>query len=230
MTKAVEIAQKQRYLHLLGKIKANQTLTAAEIKELEVFEMASRKSPEGDENVIRSQKEAAAYCKVSVRTIRNWEKEHTLKDAAGNYLTDRLDARIAERDAEKNPLRTRLLTAQATRQEVNAQLAEIQLKIKQGELVPREDIDTQRLERILETRRVLLSLIRKLPPRLKDKNLKDMQEIVKEEIYHTLKVFSGDVDKAEDLIEDVKFLWDRLSPVQKKKIRDFVSGRKRKKH
>lgn len=230
MTKAVEIAQKQRHAHLLEKIKQQKTLTAAEIKELETFELSRKKADSmdaGGGRVIATQKEAADYCGVTTRTIRSWEKEHVLRGADGHFLIERLDERIAEREEDSNPLKTRLLTASAAEKEYKAQLTEIQLKIKMGELIPREAIDTQRIERIAEVRRVLLSMIRKLPARLSGKNTKDMQEVVREEIYHALNVFAGSVDAAEDIMEDMKDLWSRLNPHQKKKLRDHFGPRKK---
>jgi transcriptional regulator with XRE-family HTH domain len=175
--------------------------------------------------VIESQKEAATYCGVSTRTIRSWEQDYTLRDADGRYLIERLDERIAERNEDNSPLRTRILTADAENKEVKTELGRIQLKIRLGELVPRESIEVQRIERVLETRRVLMSLVRKLPPLMKGKTFAEMADTVRSEVYYALGVFAGGPVAATEPLEELKRIYDSLSPTQKKQARTLIGER-----
>jgi len=229
-----EIAAKQRVLTLLKKVRNRQTLTAGELKELKAHEAMAASVTEPKEkpinpSVLSSQKEAATYCGVSSRTIRSWEREYALRDADGNYIIERLDERIAERDEDASPLKTRILTADAEHKEVRAELGRIQLKIRLGELVPREAIEVQRVERVLETRRVLMSLIRKLPPLLKGKTFAEMAETVRGEIYYVLGVFSGGPVPPMEPLAELKRIYDGLSPTQKQQARRLIGPRSVKK-
>lgn len=176
------------------------------------------------ETTIATQKEAAAYCGVSERTIRQWEKEGPLRDAAGHFIQQRLDERIAERQTEGNPLKTRQLTATAELTEAKAALAKMQMQVRQGELLAKEQVEEERLLRVVETRRVLLSLPRKLPPILKGRTLAEMQTAIRDEIHHTLEVFAGKTDRHE-VFEDIIFLVAFLTAKEKKQLRAMLLER-----
>lgn len=173
---------------------------------------------------IATQKEAAAYCGVSERTIRQWEKEGPLRDAAGNFIKERLDERIADRETEGNPLKTRQMTATAELTEAKAALAKMQMQVRQGELLAKEQVDEDRLKRVVETRRVLLSLPRKLPPVLKGRTLAEMQTAIRDEIHHTLEVFAGKTEPT-NVFEDVVFLVSSLTAKEKKQLRAMLLER-----
>lgn len=224
--KIIDVAVKQRHKALLTKIRNGQALTPREIEELRRYESPAAADEQAPpENAITTQAEAAAYCGVSTRTLRTWEKEYALRDANGRYIVDRLDERIAARSIDDNPLKTRILTADAEHKEVRAELGRIQLAIKRGELVPAETIAAERIERIGETRRVLLAMIRKLPPLLKGKSPTEMTVVLRQEIYYALAVFAGQPVAAPDAVAEVMDLWRQLTAAQKKKARAQMAER-----
>jgi DNA-binding transcriptional regulator YiaG len=221
----IEIAAKQRHLLLLKKVRNNQPLTQRELKELQAIESMSKEAKDKTTSVIASQKEAADYCGVSTRTMREWEKQDTLRDADGNYIKSRLDERVAAREIDGNPLRTRLLTADAEYKETKSELARMQLAVRTGELLPRGDVEAGRLARVVETRRTLLAIVRKLPPLLGGRTQAQMTAIIRREVYQTLTVFAGGAVEEQDGVQELISLYESLSAAQKKQVRQRMAER-----
>jgi predicted NUDIX family NTP pyrophosphohydrolase len=82
--------------------------------------------------------------------------------------------------------------AEADVKEIKAKLLELELKIKQGRLLPFEEIEVDRLKRISAVKRQLLGLPRKLAPRLEGKNEAERLEMIKTEIEYCIRIFSGE--------------------------------------
>jgi len=177
---------------LLEKIKNNQPLTKAELEELTEKEKKNkqRKGAKGQgkkqtaiadsklEGGLNSQKAAAKYAKVNTRTIRRWVANGmpTGKlDGKTIYIAEMLDFYKLNEGKESSKDRKREQKAQADYKTTKATLLELELKIKQGELIAREAIEKERIVRILTVKRALLGLGRKLAPRLA--NIKDPRKI-----------------------------------------------------
>ena len=140
-----------------------------------------------------SQKAAAAYAGVKVRTIQRWKSRGmpVIDLGAGKvgYTKSMLDKfkRMAEGDA----LNAELKTEEIGLKGIKRQLALIELKQKRGELIPAEQVEREKVERILAVKRALLGWPRKMPPRLKGRSMQRMATIIREEIYYVLNVFAG---------------------------------------
>jgi uncharacterized protein with FMN-binding domain len=168
-------ATKQRHLSLLEKMKAGRALTAAEIKELEKYEMAktkTRQEAQGtrqkavkDKAYIATQTAAAKYAHVDVRTIRRWQTEGLVRDVKLGYLREQLTAYAAANGRPTND-KTRKDKAEADYREAKARLAQIELDIKEGRLVEIEAVKRFMIEQVTAAKRRLLGVGQKVALRL----------------------------------------------------------------
>ena len=140
-----------------------------------------------------SQKAAAKYAGVDVRTIQRWKSRGMpVIDLGGGkvgYTKPMLDKfkRMTEGDEQNILLKTEEIGLKG----IKRQLAAIELKQKRGELVPAETVEREKVERILAVKRAMLGWPRKMPPRLKGRSMQQMAAIIRDEIYYVLGVFSG---------------------------------------
>jgi len=185
----VEVAIKQRHLYLLSKIKTSQPLNKKEIEELTELEHRSKKqmtrSPGqgiqdsgGDlaaEQIITTQKEAAKYAGVSTRTIRRWTNAGMSRTEAGCYIKSMLDFYRAHEGSAPTKDKERQQTADADAKEVKAKLLAMELELKQGQLVHRDEMERENIRKIITVKRALLGQGRKLASRLA--RLKDPRKI-----------------------------------------------------
>jgi len=125
--------------------------------------------------LIETQKEAAEYAGVNTRTIRRWEDEGMPKTEDDFYIRSMLDIFKANKGSQITEDKARLQSAEANYKETKAKLLEIELKIKQGQLLPLEAIEKARIARILAVKRAWLGQGRKLAKRLAA--LKDPRKI-----------------------------------------------------
>lgn len=163
------------------------------------------------ETAILTQKQASEFAGVSVRTIGRWCKEYDIRYPDGSFNVQMLAELAADRQDHnsdpKNPLKRRLMEADLKHRQIKAELSKMQLAVKRGELLRAADVEARGLQRVMEVRRVLLSLVRKLPPLLRGRPMADMISIVRKEVYYCLEVFAGQRildDSAEDVIAIVQ--------------------------
>lgn len=200
---AVDIAQRQRHLFLLNKIKSNQALTKTELDELGEYERKQKAKGRGTkgkaaaaaEQIIWSQKEAAEYVDRDVRTIRRWLKDgmsQVQADGRIGYHKAVLEFFKASEGKSPLPARQRDLEAQADLRETKAKLAKLELAIKEGELIRKDEIEQQRVQRILIVKRALRGFGRKLAPRLaKIKSPRKIQALIDSDIVTIIQIFAG---------------------------------------
>lgn len=205
---AVEIAQKQRHLFLLGKIKSNQHLTKSELDELEELETRaknkkkaqsgkgtkaqSNKAAIADNQIIKTQKEASEYASVNTRTVRRWAKADMPLTKDGYYIKSMLDFYKKNEGQQPTEDKNRQQKAEADLKETKAKLAQMELELKTGELIRREDIEKGRIARIQAVKRGLLGLGRKLAKRVAAiKNPRKIEAIITEEVRYLIEGFAG---------------------------------------
>ena len=202
---AVEIAEKQRHLYLLTRVKNSRHLSPSELKELKKLEQKAKnkkratshkhrgsKAAVAAEQLVHGQKAAAAYAGVSVRTIRNWKAEGMPVAADGGYFKGMLDFYKKNEGRQPTEERKAGLAADADYKTIRATLLQMELDVKQGKLVPFEEIERGRVNRILTVKRALLGLGRMLAPQLaKVKDEKRIAAIINTECRDMIKSFSG---------------------------------------
>ena len=149
--------------------------------------------------IVKTQKEAADYAGVDERTIRRWQDNGMPVVKGGGYFKAILDhyKKTGGRDYDEDLNRHK--KAEADVKEIKAKLLALELKIKQGRLLPAENIDIERIKRISAVKRQLLGLPRKLAPRMEGKNEGQRLEMLKAEIEYCIRIFSG-----ENIIDDAE--------------------------
>jgi len=193
----------QRHLYLLQRVKGQKKLSAAEVAELAEYEaMAKAKDKKKGANnaskgcppdTFTTQKAAAKYARVGVRTIQRWKHRGMpvidLGSGRVGYTKAMLDKfkRMAESDEQNILLKTEEIGIKSIRR----QREKIKLNIEKGQFIPTEQVEEWLKERILATKNILMGLQRKLPPRLKGKPYNLWGRIIRDEIYYCLDVLAG---------------------------------------
>lgn len=148
-----------------------------------------------DDQVLRTQREAATYASVSARTIRNWVNEGMLtaqQDGKTVFIKSQLDFFKRNAGKQQTEAKTKGQTADAKYKDAKAKLMEMQLESQQGELVRLVDVQQERITRIQVVKRALLGLPRTLPPLLEGKAAKRMQAIIRKEVLRIIAGFAGE--------------------------------------
>ena len=189
-------------------MKNNRPLTKKEIEELAKLEEkvkskkakakpGGKKKKNGHEiaadQVLATQKQAAEYAGVSTRTVRRWKNEDMPLTKEGKYIKAMLDHYKRNEGKETTPEKKRTAVAVADIKETNAKLRQMELEIKQGELVRREDLDKKDARKVLAVKRALLGLGRKVADRLS--RLRDphkIQAVIDTETKEIIAGFAGE--------------------------------------
>jgi hypothetical protein len=194
----VEISKKKRHVYLLEKLQQKKTLTAAETKELEKYEMAQKnKDTEKTPETFKTRRAAAAYLKVSERTISNYlnnDPDEILKNKQGHFIRRSLDLFKRNNGTATGP-KHRGLAADADIKETKNELIRMDLAARKGKLVLREEVEKASIAKIIMVKRILLNMSKRLPPLLKGKSQRKIQEIIRKEVNHTINIFAKDYEK-----------------------------------
>lgn len=171
VSNAIEIAEKQRLLLLLTKVKADEALTKAELNELKLLESKYRSPSNGKmrekiafakDEVIETQVAAAQYAGVSERTIRRWVKSSMMRTERKFYIKSQLDIFRQNEGQAPNEHKVRATKATADVRETQAALLKIELSSKQ-ELFHSIEVCRQRSSVQIQTvKRALMGMGRKM--------------------------------------------------------------------
>ena len=112
--------------------------------------------------------------------------------AEGYYLKSILDFYKRNEGSQPDEDRKRQQKAEANYKEIKAKLLEMELKVRTGQLVPVEEIDTGRVARIQALKRGLLGLGRKIAPRAaKIKDARKLAALINKEVREMIERFAG---------------------------------------
>lgn len=199
---AVEIAKKQRHLYLLQRVKGQKKLSAAELEELAEYEQMAKagkqksevrnqKSESGAD--FTTQKAAAAWAGVDVRTVQRWKKAGmpVIDLGAGRVGYTKAMLTKFKKMAEGDALNAKLKTEEIGLKGIKRQTAEIDLGVKKGEYVLAADVERDSAQKIIAAKWVLLSMPDKLASSLVGKSRARIRQIIKDEVYHCLDVLAG---------------------------------------
>jgi len=193
----VGIAQRQRYAHLIEKMKVGKSLSKSEIDELAEFDGKVASPKQADVNVeqlLKTQRQAADYANVNTRTIRRWLSNGMPTSAEGYYIKGILDFFKNNESRAPNENRQRFLKAEADLKETKSELANIELRIKRGELIESAEIEAGRVARILAVKRAFRGLGRNLALRLSKMggNPSGIQKAIDAKIREIIEEFARD--------------------------------------
>jgi hypothetical protein len=201
---AVEIAQKQRHLYLLNQVKNGRHLSQRELEELKKLEdkskakkkkkakAKSKAAASADAEIIKTQKKAAKYAGVSMRTIRRWVKNGMPRTSDGHYFKKMLDFYADNEGNQPSEAKKKIQTADADYKDSKAKLMQIELEERQGELVPLDEIEAGRIQRIMTVKRAFMGMGRTLAPQLaKIKDERRIQKIINDQVRAIIDNFAG---------------------------------------
>ena len=153
---------------------------------------AKSKNGIADEQILKTQAEAADYVGRDSRTIRRWLKAGMYITTEGYYVKSLLDFYKKSEGREPDEDRSRQQKAEATYKEIKAKLLEMELKVREGKLIPVEEIETGRITRIQALKRGLLGLGRKVAPRgIRLKEARKLTALINSEVREMIDRFAG---------------------------------------
>lgn len=197
-----EVAKKQRHLSLLKKVKENKPLTSGELGELAKYEDKSKKkkTPVTEGTAFNTQKQAAAYAGVDVRTVRRWVAAGKLnkqynKGKEVYYQKDIDELLKEERSEEVVKNKSKLIRAETKFKEARADMAIHQLEKDLKNYIHVSAVRSQQIKRIGVIKKALLSAARKLAPLVKGKKtIKDIAEVINTEMQRVIRDFADGYD------------------------------------
>jgi phage terminase Nu1 subunit (DNA packaging protein) len=182
-----EIAKKQRYLYLVENLQKGKTLTKQEIAELEKFEAEPLPSM-----VVQTYQEVAKVLEVSIKTVQRWKKEGMPVTKDGYYDLEQVKEWQIKRIEESKKF-DKESKAYWDQKLLRGKVEKIEFEIKQmrGALVPKEDVEQERVARIMAVKRAFLALPTALAPTLAMKEPREIQTTLYEVIGEIIDDFAG---------------------------------------
>lgn len=182
-----EIAKKQRYLYLVENLQKGKTLTKQEIAELEKFEAEPLPSM-----VVQTYQEVAKVLEVSIKTVQRWKKEGMPVTKDGYYDLEQVKEWQIKRIEESKKF-DKESKAYWDQKLLRGKVEKIEFEIKQmrGELVPKEDVEQERVARIMAVKRAFLALPTALAPTLAMREPREIQTTLYEVIGEIIDDFAG---------------------------------------
>lgn len=186
-----EMAKKKRHIYLLEKMakgkSGSPTLSKAELKELAEFE-CNPNSP----GMVDSQEKVAKGFGVAVRTVERWVKDGMPAMRDGRYnLADIQEWRFNKKKIKEGAAKDKGSKWEDQFREFKARLAEIEYKKKMGELLSREEVEHNEVQRVIAVKRSLLMLPRSLPPQLVGLEPRQIQLILLDRVKEICNNFAG---------------------------------------
>ena len=194
----IEVATRARHLHLLQKLQAGRTLTAVETRELAKLEKTKQRKAKNKKNtatlaaeqIIKTQKKAAAYANTTVRTIRRWLREGMPVTEEGHYIRGMLDIYRLNKGREQTETKIKGESADADYKHAKAKLIGMELQLKTGELVRKADYDRRDVSRIRVIKRGINAMCRKIVAGVPVRYRRSVQKIAEREARHLIEGFA----------------------------------------
>lgn len=196
------MAKKKRHTHLLEKMQKSKALTQAELKELAKFE-GGQISP----GIVENLSQVAKVFKVTYRTVQRWAVDGMPATSDGKYdLTEIQAWKLARADKTGSKKNIDKEKYEANFRKYKALLAEIDYRTRLGELIPRDEVESGRVQRILAVKTAFLSLPQTLAPQLVGLDARQIMAIMDKRIIEIIEKFSNKHGKVGEKI--VKHLPD----------------------
>ena len=196
------IARKKRYLYLVEKMYGGKPLSKQEIKELEDFEAEPL-----DEAIVKTIDEVAKIMDVSWRTVYRWKRDGMPITKDGNYNLEEIKKWYEEKigSVDEGATEGRAYWDEKIRM-YKASLLELELKKMTGELLPRDEVEKNRITRIIAVKRAFLALPTRLASAMAMKEPKEIETTLYEAIAEIIDEFAGVRSATASQSEKPKFL------------------------
>jgi len=135
------------------------------------------------EHLLPTQKAVAAHYAVTSRTVRNWRAAGMPVREDGHYDIRAIDAWLRIRDVPGgSDLKLLGDEAQLEYRRTKTALLKLQLAVKEGELIRREDVDARRARQLAAVKSALLRIPRDVSVRLLGLTRVDIERILTQSI------------------------------------------------
>ena len=162
--------------------------------------------------IVVGKRSVAAHFGKSERQVRRWCKDPSFPRLSGRRYDllqvqtwlDRRDGQAPARPAGSGNPEQPFLTVQSGKdyedarlKKARAELLEMDLKVRRGELVPTQEVEQMFVARILAVKQGLLSLSRTLPPQLAAlREEREIEAVIRRVVHHLLEDFSRPLPKS----------------------------------
>lgn len=191
---ALDVEEIKRALKLAAKLKRGESLTKTERARLKRYDSKASKAGGGaTAHVAMTVGEAAQAFGVSARTVEKW-RANGCPGEPGNYNLIEMARWREARDRPTESANGEGTDWQDRYREMKAKLAELELKLKLKELIPRDEVEREWFRRIDIAKAALLGLPRKMAPALFGLTIRKIDELLSAQIEEILKGFAGQND------------------------------------
>jgi phage terminase Nu1 subunit (DNA packaging protein) len=142
-------------------------------------------------NILKTQREVAAYFCVTVRSINHWIQEGMPATPDGHYDLESIKKwKAAREEARKKSPENELSQYDSRFRKAKAELAEMELSKRRGELISRDEVHTGWVMRVETIKKALLSLPKTLAPQVAGLDVKEATSIIDRRIREIIENFA----------------------------------------
>jgi len=179
-----ELASKRRYIYLVEKMQRG-TLTRSEIAELRQFEIGPLPS-----TIVKTAEEVAKIMEVTYRTVQRWKREGMPVTREGFYDLEEIKAWHLSRTEKGKRAKGKDFWDEKI-SKFKAGLLELELLQTTGMLLPKEEVERERINRIMAVKRTFLALPTRMAPILAMKEPREIEALLYEALGEIIDEFAG---------------------------------------
>jgi hypothetical protein len=143
-----------------------------------------------DAEIVKTQRLAGRYARVSPRSIRRWVKAGMPRTEAGHYIKAMLDFYKTNEGSEPTKAKVRKEEADANIREKKDKLLQMELEEKQRDFDA--ELEKALVQRVIVVKRSLLGMGRTLAPQLaKIRDERKVQKIINDVVRDIIENFAG---------------------------------------
>ena len=126
------------------------------------------------------------------RTVRRWVEAGMPRTEDGKYIRQMLDIYKANEGSKASEHKDKKLIAEVDVKQTKAELMQMELAEKKGELISRDEVQKGIVRKIIAVKRALLGLGRNLAPRLAMKNEREIKKKIDKEVREIIAAFAAE--------------------------------------
>jgi phage terminase Nu1 subunit (DNA packaging protein) len=179
-----ELADKRRYLYLVEKMQRG-ALTRSEIAEVRRYEAGPL-----PDTIVKTAEEAAKVMEVTYRTVQRWKREGMPVTKEGFYDLEEIKAWHLSRIEKGKRAKGKDFWDEKI-SKFKAGLLELELLETSGMLLPKEEVEQERINRIMAVKRTFLALPTRMAPILAMKEPREIEALLYEALGEIIDEFAG---------------------------------------
>lgn len=184
----IEMAKKQRHIHLLSQIQKSKALKPSELKEL-----AKLENQQEEPGIVDTQEQVSKVFNVSDRTVRDWVSDGMPRRSDGRYaIKDIQEWRFLKNhggSGSGNGKKSKGTNWEEEYRKYKALTEELKYQQTIGKLVPREEIEEGLVQITVAVKRAFLSLPRSMAPKLINLEPREVEALLTTKIKSIIAMF-----------------------------------------